>query len=220
MATKDYLPQTYALLLSWMNTFITYLNSNMARLGITAPMITDILAKASAYAEAYNKNEQGNAGKMDRLQRTESATSFKKTIRAFVNEHLRYNSAVTNEDRIGFGLNIPDVKPTQKLKPTTQIEATVDSSVIRQVTLHYKNKDSKSNAKPENIHGAEIRWNIQETPPTSDEELIHSEFSTRTPHTLTFDANRRGKTIYFLLRWENTRGEKGPLSELYSAVIP
>jgi hypothetical protein len=100
------------------------------------------------------------------------------------------------------------------------IEATTDSSVIRQITLHYRNENSKSSAKPYGVHGAEIRWNILETPPTSDKELIYSEFSLRTPYTITFDADRRGKTIYFLLRWENTRGEKGPLSELYSAIIP
>jgi hypothetical protein len=220
MATKDYLPSSYASLLSWINTFLAYLNTNTVRLGITAPMFSDVDTKATAYAEACHQTEQNNAGKMDRLQRTESATVLKKSIRAFVNEHLRYNSAVTDEDRVGFGLHIPDLNPTPRLKPTVQIEASIDTSVIRQITLNYRSKDSKSSAKPDGIHGAEIRWNILETPPTSDEDLIHSEFSTRTPHTFTFDANRRGKIIYFLLRWENSRGEKGPLSELYSAIIP
>jgi hypothetical protein len=31
---------------------------------------------------------------------------------------------------------------------------------------------------------------------------------------------QRGKTVYFALRWENTRGEKGPWSEIMSAIIP
>jgi hypothetical protein len=30
----------------------------------------------------------------------------------------------------------------------------------------------------------------------------------------------RGKTVWFRLRWENNRGQKGPWSELYSAIIP
>lgn len=39
-------------------------------------------------------------------------------------------------------------------------------------------------------------------------------------HTLTFDENQRGKTVYFALRWENTRGEKGPWSQIVSSIIP
>jgi hypothetical protein len=30
----------------------------------------------------------------------------------------------------------------------------------------------------------------------------------------------RGKKLYFALRWENTRGEKGPWSEIHSTIIP
>jgi hypothetical protein len=52
------------------------------------------------------------------------------------------------------------------------------------------------------------------------EDLIHSAFDTRSPFTLSFDENQRGKTVYFCLRWENTRGEKGPWSEIVSGIIP
>jgi hypothetical protein len=33
-------------------------------------------------------------------------------------------------------------------------------------------------------------------------------------------SGRSGKKIYFILRWENTRGKKGLWSEIVSAVIP
>jgi hypothetical protein len=50
--------------------------------------------------------------------------------------------------------------------------------------------------------------------------LIRSAFDTRTPFTLEFEGHERGKTVYFCLCWENTRGEKGHWSEIQSAVIP
>jgi hypothetical protein len=35
-----------------------------------------------------------------------------------------------------------------------------------------------------------------------------------------FENDQRGKTVYFALRWENTRGEKGPWSAIQIAIIP
>jgi hypothetical protein len=55
---------------------------------------------------------------------------------------------------------------------------------------------------------AEIAWIISDVPPTKWEELIHSNFDTRSPFILSFENDQRGKTVYFALRWENTRGEK------------
>jgi hypothetical protein len=65
-----------------------------------------------------------------------------------------------------------------------------------------------------------IRRAVCNTPPQSIDELIHSTFDTHTPFTVDFDENQRGQKDYFILRRENTRGEKGPRSEIVSAVIP
>ncbi|MDR0609502.1 MAG: hypothetical protein LBG58_15030, partial [Planctomycetaceae bacterium] len=63
-------------------------------------------------------------------------------------------------------------------------------------------------------------WAILDTPPTKISDLTHSSFDTRSPLTLEFDEDQRGKCVYFCLRWENTRGIKGPWSEIISAIIP
>jgi hypothetical protein len=88
------------------------------------------------------------------------------------------------------------------------------------IILHYRDMLSESRAKPSGVHGVEIWFAILDTPPTTTADLIHSEFSTRSSHAFIFDENMRGKTVWFRLRWENMRGEKGPWSELYSAIIP
>jgi hypothetical protein len=93
--------------------------------------------------------------------------------------------------------------------------------MIRRLTIHFYDQGSvKSKAKPAGQHGAEIRWAILDTPPVDVKELIHSSFDTRTPFTLEFEGHECGKTVYFCLCWENTRGEKGPWSKIVSAVIP
>jgi hypothetical protein len=97
----------------------------------------------------------------------------------------------------------------------------IDSGTIRHLILHfYDQGKKKSKAKPPGQHGVEIDWAILDAPPAAIKDLVNSAFDTHTPFTLEFDENERGKTVYFCLRWENTRGQKGPWSEIMSAIIP
>jgi hypothetical protein len=74
--------------------------------------------------------------------------------------------------------------------------------------------------KPRGVHGAEIIWAILPESPKHHSDLIHSAFSTSSPFRLEFDEADRGKTVYICVRWENTTGEKGPWSDIMSAIIP
>jgi hypothetical protein len=60
---------------------------------------------------------------------------------------------------------------------------------------------------------------ISDEPVESLGKLSHSTFDTKTPLFLEFDREDRGKRVYLAMRWENTRGEKGPFSPIVSAVI-
>jgi hypothetical protein len=104
--------------------------------------------------------------------------------------------------------------------PATYPDAGVNSSVIRQLTIDFFDHGAKSHAKPHGIHGAEIRWGILDAAPVDIDELRNSSIDTRSPFTLAFNENERGKAVYFCLRWENTTGEKGPWSEIVTAFIP
>ena len=79
---------------------------------------------------------------------------------------------------------------------------------------------NEARAKPAGQHGAEILWAILDAPPAHLGDLVHSAFDTHSPYTLSFDESERGKTVYFALCWENTRGEKGPYSPIESAIVP
>jgi hypothetical protein len=120
------------------------------------------------------------------------------------------------------GVVIRDRKPTPVNKPTSYPLYRIDSSMIRTLSVFFQALilGGRSRAKPAGVHGAEIRWAILDTAPASVDALTHSSFCTRSPFTLTFDESDRTKTVYFCLRWENTRGEKGPWSEIVMAVIP
>ncbi|MDR1283137.1 MAG: hypothetical protein LBK99_20295 [Opitutaceae bacterium] len=71
------------------------------------------------------------------------------------------------------------------------------------------------------VYGAELLYGIADgAGPLTFSQLTHSVFSTHSPFRIEFAEELRGKTVYFCLRWENTRGQKGPWSEIVSAIIP
>jgi hypothetical protein len=78
----------------------------------------------------------------------------------------------------------------------------------------------RKKGKPAGQHGVEVAWLISSTPPARWDELIHSTVDTRSPFRISFENDQRGKTVYFALRWENTRGERGRWSDIMVAIIP
>jgi hypothetical protein len=133
---------------------------------------------------------------------------------------LQSNPRVTEDDLRAMGIAIRPDHPTPVGVPTTFPECEVDTSLLRHLILHFRDSGSESRGKPAGVHGAEIGWGIMENAPESISLLPHSSFDTHTPFELEFEEFERGKKVWFALRWENTKGEKGPWSEIFNAVIP
>ncbi|MDR3267636.1 MAG: hypothetical protein LBT83_01030, partial [Tannerella sp.] len=125
-----------------------------------------------------------------------------------------------NEDRLSLGLHIPDSTSTPLTPPESWPEAIIKLPGERRISVGFRDYGSLLRGKPDHVQGCEIRYVISDTKPASIDEMLASVFSTRSPYIFTFDENQRGKTVYFCLRWENTRGQKGPWSAIYSAIIP
>jgi hypothetical protein len=84
----------------------------------------------------------------------------------------------------------------------------------------YDSENKLRKRKPSGQHGAELRWTLGGPPIEDVDQFAHSDFTTKTEFFLTFKTPDRGKTVHFAARWENRRGEKGPWSPIYSAIIP
>ena len=95
MTLKNYLPQAYAALLSWLTNFMGYLVGNLTRFGIPDSKVEPLQLEVDEFKTAQDKAEHPNAGKADHLNRKEKAAAVSKAVRNFVNVNLRYNEAVT-----------------------------------------------------------------------------------------------------------------------------
>jgi hypothetical protein len=223
----DWLSRNHEKLYNQANSTVNYLTLDVLnRIGITGASYnwynTEFIPKHSIFNVSFedwlNPAERTTA-KMAALLSAEKV--FKPSYRLLYNGYLKSNPLVTDEDLVSMGLpKRPSGVKTVPIPPNTLIEATTDTSKPGIVGIKFRDKDEKGNAKPKHVRGAEIIHAVLDTPPTDWSQLIHSSFDTRTPAQLVFSGEQRGKTVYFALRWENNVGEKGPWSEIYSAIIP
>ncbi|MDR1340847.1 MAG: hypothetical protein LBK58_12450 [Prevotellaceae bacterium] len=219
--SNDYIPQSDRIFLSWEKNLFACITANAHRWNldpsswshIDPPMI-------SAYEDALAKVRHPNSGAVDKLRKNGIRDILKKETRQFVNEYLRYNSRISNEDRINMGMPVRDLKPTPVHKPDTVPEAMVKLTLPGVIELHVVDSKSGRRAKPKGVHGYEIKWAVLEEPVTRLAQLTESSFSTRSTFRMTFSSEQRGKKLSFALRYENTRGEKGPWSKIMTAYIP
>ena len=74
-------------------------------------------------------------------------------------------------------------------------------------------------AKPKGTMGAEVWVKVGDPAPVDESELTFLTLHTRTPYTAKYVGADANKTAHYMLRWVNTRGQKGPWSETASATI-
>jgi hypothetical protein len=218
----DYLPRRDVDLLEWVRNFLAVLVKILARIGFPGELLEKLDAMYADFLSKYNITESpATRTKVTTVEKNTSRATLLRALRQAIGEYLTYNHNVTDSDRTSLGLPVYKTTRTPAKVADTYPDSDVDSSLIRRLIIRFYDHGKKtSKAKPEGQHGAELYWVISDMPVVSVDELIHSAFSTRSPFSLEFRDEDRGKTVYFCLRWENTRGKKGPWGKIQSAIIP
>jgi hypothetical protein len=157
---------------------------------------------------------------VDVLAKNEARDALKAALRTFIKAYLTYNPEVTDVDKENMGLPLHDSTRTPVPPPATIPETELDSSVIRQISAHFRDSGSDRRGKPQGVHGVELRWSLLEAAPVSIEDLHNSAFATATPYIFSFDEPDRGNALYICPRWENNKGDKGPWGEIVKAIVP
>jgi hypothetical protein len=91
---------------------------------------------------------------------------------------------------------------------------------VRRIDVHFQDQGSPFRARPYGINGAVISFDVLDEQPADPEHFSRTTLATRTPYILKFAEEERGRTLYAALQWQNEKGERGPWSEIQSAVIP
>ncbi|MDR0582169.1 MAG: hypothetical protein LBG31_04300 [Prevotellaceae bacterium] len=222
MLNKDYIPVKDRDFLSWVTNFFNYLYTALTRFNFPEEVYQELSALVDDFTQKFERAIAPITRTKAAVQeKNDSRKTLTKRLRTVVKEYLNFNHAVTDSDRDKLGLPIYKTTRTHAPVAAKSPDFDINTSVIGRVGISFYEKDGDHRrGKPAGQHGVEIAWVIAGTPPTRWDELIHSIVDTHSPHTFSFENDQRGQTLYFALRWENTRGEKGPWSPIESAIIP
>jgi hypothetical protein len=224
MSYSNYLPRPDRTFLAWVINFIKYLMGRTEQFKFPQDVFQRLDEEKIIFAQKLEVAEEPTTHtKVNVQEKNDARDVLEADIRQSVAEYLAHNHLLTNGDRQLLGLPIYKDTRTPAPLPTKKPDFTIEPLVGSRLSVHYHAHDEereRRNAKPFGVHGVEIAWAILDTPPSSYADLAHSNFDTRSPYTFQFDLTDAGKRFYCCLRWENTRGEKGPWSEIQNAIIP
>ncbi|MDR3334302.1 MAG: hypothetical protein LBT13_05375 [Treponema sp.] len=216
----DYIPHADEAFLEWSKNLVTYTAAHLTDFSVNQTALTPIQALVTTYEMAYTTAANPNRGKVDVMAKNQARDALKAALRVFIKAYLTYNPLVSSTDKEHMVLPLHDRAHSPVPPPSTIPEAELDSSVIRRVTVHFKDSGSSKRGKPKGVHGIELRWALLDAPPAAVTDLTNSAFDTATPYTFTFNETERGKGLYLCPRWENNKGEKGPWGEIVKAIVP
>jgi hypothetical protein len=219
----DYIPNNDAAFDNWFKALVQYVTgkcsgSSPAWTHIPQAAVTALSTAYAAWYTVYTPTKVPHTP-VDTEAKNDGKAAAKLVIRPFVNQYLRF-PPVTNEDRTAMGIPNRDPEPSPVPRPEDIPEVEALTPKPRVLRFRFRRYGMKRWGKPQGIHGMELRWVISDEPPHLVQDLIHSEFATRSPLDLTFEEDQRGKRLYFAVRWETGTVKKGDWSEIYSAIIP
>lgn len=177
----------------------------------------------SAWIGAYAAHVKAQAAAEGARQAKDAArAALEKEVRPVTNFVQGYPKT-TNADRAEMGITVRDASPTPAPAPSSRPLALVESGqrLTHQLRLVDESTPTRR-ARPAGVLGAEV-WvklvDADSPAPTDPAALTFLTMTTKPSFRAEFKAGEGGKTAVYMARWVNTRGEKGPWSEVTTATV-
>ena len=214
----DYIPSNARQFSAFMRNLLEYAMKKKTAWNLPQARLDTLWGLFDTFEDALNA-ATGAHTPAQTLARQEAQAAATAELRAFVNQFLRF-PPVTNVDRVEMGVPNHDTIRTDHFVVTENVDFVIRLSAIRELVINFWIQGADHRAKPTGYEGAVIIWGIADAPPENPEELTHHIMASRTPFTLHFDEEERGKTVYVALAWQNERGIRGTWSEYKTAIVP
>ncbi|MDR1676118.1 MAG: hypothetical protein LBR86_06605 [Tannerella sp.] len=222
MMKKDAIPRTIRAFTEYMKIAYQKVVQNMAnwgisqaKLGVITPLYNDYIAKEALAADP------DTATRGNREARDEARDVLEKEWRHFLNENIRYNTAISTADLAVFGITPRDGIRTPASVPTD----TGIVSIKRLGAFLYEatviDEENKKRKLPLHATGSYLYLAISETgiTPESVEAYKKLDFSSNARHIIQFNSSDLGKQANVYVRYSNEHGKEGPVGPIESFFI-
>ena len=218
----DYVPAPDAEFDGWQETWVTYAVANAAALGLDLLIdIPAIQAAQGAWDGDYDAHQTASAAaQAARAAKDDERAAYVTLLRSY-SQQIQKRTGITDEQRGGLGITIPDTEPSPVPAPTTApVLNIVTSERLRHVVEASKTAPEGGGlGKPTGVRGVQLWRKIGEPDPVVESDFEFVSEYTRTRMTLDYQMAQGGLTVYYQARWVGTRGDTGPWGELVSATV-
>ena len=220
---EHYMPRPDGDFAAWANHYYDAVEKWWSVNGFDESELKPLKDALSAWSAAYPAHVAAQ-------QRAEGARQAKDAARAALEKEVRPVTnfvqgypKTTNADRAEMGITVRPPRGTPAQTPVTRPLALVESGqrLTHQLRLVDESTPTRR-ARPAGVLGAEV-WvklvDADQPAPTDPAALTFLTMTTRPSFRAEFKAGEGGKTAVYMARWVNTRGEKGPWSEVTTATV-
>lgn len=220
---EHYMPRPDGDFSAWANHYYEAVKKFYEEQGFDPDLLTPLQKALATWNAQYPAHVSAQ-------QRAEAARQAKDAARAALEKEVRPVTnfvqgypKTTNADRAEMGITVRDTSPSPAPAPSSRPLALVESGqrLTHQLRLVDESTPTRR-ARPAGVLGAEVWVKLvdADTPaPTDPAALTFLTMTTKPSFRAEFKAGEGGKTAVYMARWVNTRGEKGPWSEVTTATV-
>ncbi len=155
-----------------------------------------------------------------RQAKNDSRKAYITLIRNLVNTRIRNNPAVTNNDKVSLRLTVPDGIRTRVAVPDHAPKIAIDKIEHEMHKLRITDPEKPTTkAKPAGVARINVYRFVGTAPPANLSQYQLYGSATKALFTSQFSDDDVEKKAWYIAQYENTRGERGPVSAPVSAVI-
>ena len=221
MAQDNNIPANDAQFDIFQKLFLAGTTKTPAQYGITTDDVTALTAGQTAWQTAYAAHIAAQQGALSATQaKDEARTTFEGALRTAA-QKVHVTAKSDNSLRAAVGLPSRSGTRTTVGAPTTRPIGRLAVAGPRTLVLHFTDELTPNRSiKPQGVRGCEIYVFIGEQPPADPAGYTFLGLDTRTPFTHEHQHADAGKTVSYVLRWQNNKGEPGPFGRMVTAKIP
>jgi hypothetical protein len=218
---EDFIPPNDAEFHIFQKQFVNTIAENPSKCGATAEDVTGLKGAQTAWDTAYPAHIKAQ-------EDARTATQVKETVRGKLETFVRSAArkvngtvGVDNATRVSVGLPPRDETRGRVNPPTTRPIGRLEPARPHTLVLHFVDEQTPTRlAKPEGAQGCQVWSYVGESAPADATSYAFLALDTRTPYADEHTRSEAGKNAYYLLRWQNSKGETGPWSDVVTAKIP
>jgi hypothetical protein len=218
------MPQSAHAFVDWANNFVTVAAAHAAAWGFEAAQVQALGDKNTALEQLILHAAEDAASSEDVRAKNTALREARALFKDFVNEKVRYNHLIDNDGRAALGTHVHDDTRTDNPVPTDRVAFTIRPTNSRELRNDFFNEQTGKKAIGWKLSGAvQARQILEagEAAPTDPAHFPLHAMLTSSPHIDDdYREEDRGKRVAYGMCWQNTKGEKGPWSDVQVHVVP